>query len=34
MDPRIKQLVQVRYRNGREGLVDDITLEELIESKE
>jgi len=33
MDSRIKQLVQVRYRNGREGLVDDITLEELIESK-
>jgi tetratricopeptide (TPR) repeat protein len=33
MEFSMLQFVQVRYRNGREGLVDDITLEELIESK-
>jgi len=31
-DQNAYRLIQVRYRTGREGLVDDVTLNELIES--
>jgi tetratricopeptide (TPR) repeat protein len=33
MNQRRYEFIQVQYRNGRDGRVDDITLEELIESK-